>query len=230
MADKKISALTAATTPLAGTEVLPIVQSGSTVKVAVSDLTAGRAISASDITDTGLTASSAVATDASKKLVSVTNTGTGNNVLATSPTLTTPVIGAATGTSLVTSAQVGSQKTGTTTKVEGSGYQTYFSVGASKTLTFTPGSGLTWAFLISEGSAGGGALVFCTYVSATITILASAFGARSFAATNAPTANEVGIYKSANDSVISIVTGSSWNTSIAICVLGDYVGAVTDPA
>jgi hypothetical protein len=44
MADKKISALTASSTPLAGTEVLPIVQSGSTVKVAVSDLTAGRAV------------------------------------------------------------------------------------------------------------------------------------------------------------------------------------------
>ena len=50
MADKKISALTASTTPLAGTEVLPIVQSGSTVKVAVSDLTAGRAVSALSIT------------------------------------------------------------------------------------------------------------------------------------------------------------------------------------
>jgi hypothetical protein len=50
MADKKISALTGATTPLAGTEVLPIVQSGATVKVAVSDLTAGRAISATQIT------------------------------------------------------------------------------------------------------------------------------------------------------------------------------------
>jgi hypothetical protein len=50
MADKKISALTAATTPLAGTEVLPIVQSGATVKVAVSDLTAGRAISATSVT------------------------------------------------------------------------------------------------------------------------------------------------------------------------------------
>ncbi len=42
MADKKISALTGATTPLAGTEVLPIVQGGSTVKVPVSDLTTGR--------------------------------------------------------------------------------------------------------------------------------------------------------------------------------------------
>jgi hypothetical protein len=41
MADKKISALTSASTPLVGTEVLPIVQSGATVKVAASSLTAG---------------------------------------------------------------------------------------------------------------------------------------------------------------------------------------------
>lgn len=39
MADKKISQLTAASTPLAGTEVLPIVQSATTVKVATDDLT-----------------------------------------------------------------------------------------------------------------------------------------------------------------------------------------------
>jgi len=45
MADTKISALTGATTPLAGTEVLPIVQSGSTVKVSAADVTAGRAVS-----------------------------------------------------------------------------------------------------------------------------------------------------------------------------------------
>jgi hypothetical protein len=47
MADKTISALTASTTPLAGTEVLPIVQSNATVKVAVSNLTAGRPVSMS---------------------------------------------------------------------------------------------------------------------------------------------------------------------------------------
>jgi hypothetical protein len=41
MANTKISALTSATTPLAGTEVLPIVQSGSTVKVSVANLTDG---------------------------------------------------------------------------------------------------------------------------------------------------------------------------------------------
>lgn len=49
MADSKISALPAASTPLAGTEVLPIVQSGATKKVAVSDLTAGRPIAASQL-------------------------------------------------------------------------------------------------------------------------------------------------------------------------------------
>jgi hypothetical protein len=53
MADKKISALTGASTPLAGTEVLPIVQSGATVKVAVSNLTAGRAVSALSYAPTG---------------------------------------------------------------------------------------------------------------------------------------------------------------------------------
>ncbi len=44
MTNNKVSALTGATTPLIGTEVLPIVQSGATVKVAVSNLTLGRAV------------------------------------------------------------------------------------------------------------------------------------------------------------------------------------------
>lgn len=49
MADKKISALTAATTPLGGTEVLPIVQSGSTVKVSAANLTAGRNVAVANL-------------------------------------------------------------------------------------------------------------------------------------------------------------------------------------
>lgn len=61
MADLKISALPPASTPLAGTEVLPIVQSGTTRKVSVSDLTAGRAVSAGDLSYTGtLTGSTGV--------------------------------------------------------------------------------------------------------------------------------------------------------------------------
>lgn len=50
MADLKISALTASTTPLGGTEVLPIVQSGTTKKVSVANLTAGRAVSMTKLT------------------------------------------------------------------------------------------------------------------------------------------------------------------------------------
>ena len=53
MADIKISALPAATTPLAGTEVLPIVQSGVTAKVSISNLTAGRSVSASALIVSG---------------------------------------------------------------------------------------------------------------------------------------------------------------------------------
>jgi hypothetical protein len=50
MADKKISALPAATTPLAGTEVLPIVQGGTTDQVSVANLTVGRDVSAKTLT------------------------------------------------------------------------------------------------------------------------------------------------------------------------------------
>jgi hypothetical protein len=50
MANSKISALPSATTPLAGTEVLPIVQGGITEQVSVANLTAGRAVSATELT------------------------------------------------------------------------------------------------------------------------------------------------------------------------------------
>jgi hypothetical protein len=53
MANSKISALTAATTPLAGTETLPIVQSSTTKQVSVANLTAGRAVNVSTLTATG---------------------------------------------------------------------------------------------------------------------------------------------------------------------------------
>jgi hypothetical protein len=49
MADLKISALPASTTPLAGTEVVPLVQFGATKKVSVDDLTAGKTVPANAI-------------------------------------------------------------------------------------------------------------------------------------------------------------------------------------
>ena len=51
-------------------------------------------LSTSGVTNlAGLTASTALALDASKNVVSVANTGTGSNVLNTSPTLVTPALG-----------------------------------------------------------------------------------------------------------------------------------------
>jgi hypothetical protein len=50
MANTKISALPLASTPLAGTEVLPIVQGGITEQVSVANLTAGRAVSVASLT------------------------------------------------------------------------------------------------------------------------------------------------------------------------------------
>jgi len=58
------------------------------------------------VTVSGLTASLPVVTDGSKNLASASVTGTGNIVLANTPTLITPNIGAATGTSLNVSGQL----------------------------------------------------------------------------------------------------------------------------
>jgi hypothetical protein len=58
MADVKISGLPASSTPLAGTEVLPIVQSGVTDQVSVANLTAGRAVSAASLLATAATTGS----------------------------------------------------------------------------------------------------------------------------------------------------------------------------
>lgn len=71
MADKKISALAAATVPLAGTEVLPIVQSGTTVKVSVNNLTAGK-----NVGTARLFVTSAVETAFSPNIYNVSVTGT----------------------------------------------------------------------------------------------------------------------------------------------------------
>jgi hypothetical protein len=56
MADLKISQLPAATVPLGGSEVLPIVQSGTTKQVTVDNLTTGKAVAATTVTATTMTA------------------------------------------------------------------------------------------------------------------------------------------------------------------------------
>jgi hypothetical protein len=56
MPNSKISALPAASTPLAGAELVPVVQGGITEQVSVTNLTAGRAVSAASYAVTGSTA------------------------------------------------------------------------------------------------------------------------------------------------------------------------------
>ena len=88
MADIKISALPVATTPLAGTEVLPIVQSGITAKVAVSNLTAGRAVNASALTLTGGLLTQAAGANVASAATIDLSTATGNmpRITGTTPT------------------------------------------------------------------------------------------------------------------------------------------------
>jgi hypothetical protein len=99
MADLKISQLPAATTPLAGSEVLPIVQSGTTKQVSIDNLTAGKAVSATTVTATtvnattfdtnvaaaGVTlAGTTLAADGTDTNISVTITPKGTGVVTTS--------------------------------------------------------------------------------------------------------------------------------------------------
>jgi hypothetical protein len=87
MADVKISGLPASTTPLAGTEVLPIVQSGVTKQVSVANLTDGRAIAA---------ASAIISANSSSDALRITQVGSGNALLvedAANPDATPTVIG-----------------------------------------------------------------------------------------------------------------------------------------
>jgi len=53
MPDLKISALPAASTPLDGTEIVPVVQGGTTDRATVANLTAGRAVAGLSFTATG---------------------------------------------------------------------------------------------------------------------------------------------------------------------------------
>lgn len=87
MADVKISALPLASTPLAGTEVLPIVQSATTTQVSIANVTAGRSVSAASLTLT--TTPLAVGSGGTGV---TTSTGSGAVVLGTTPTFTTSAL------------------------------------------------------------------------------------------------------------------------------------------
>ena len=111
-----------------------------------------------------LTASSAVATDASKGLVSVTNTGTGNNVLATSAAMTTPTITNPTVTNYVESVVAIGTVTSTNTIALTSGTVQTATLTASTACTFTmptATAGKSFVLLLKQAaSTGNGTATF----------------------------------------------------------------------
>jgi hypothetical protein len=111
MADLKISQLPAATTPLAGTEVLPIVQSGTTKQVAVSNVVPADNTTASN-TQTLTNKTIAYASNTLTDVVGVTATQTLTNKTLTSPTLTTPVLGTPASGNLTSCTADGTDKVG----------------------------------------------------------------------------------------------------------------------
>jgi hypothetical protein len=94
MADVKISALPAATTPLAGTEVLPIVQSGTTDQVSVANLTAGRTVNGAAFTASGTVSGATVTATGTVSGATVTASGavSGATVVAGAGTAAAPSI------------------------------------------------------------------------------------------------------------------------------------------
>jgi len=102
MADTKISALPASTTPLAGTEVLPIVQSSVTKQVSVANLTAGRAVATGALTVTGAATVSTtlgvtgVATLGNGAILGIPASGTVTNLTGTASININGTVGATT--------------------------------------------------------------------------------------------------------------------------------------
>lgn len=110
MADVKISALPSSTTPLAGTEVLPIVQSSTTKQVSIANLTAGRAVSASSLTLT--------------TPLSAANGGTGLSALGTNVATALGVNVGTAGAFVVNGGALGTPSSGTLTSCTGLPYNT----------------------------------------------------------------------------------------------------------
>ena len=92
MADVKISQLPASTTPLDGTEVLPIVQSATTKQVSIANVTAGRAVSALSMTLTNALPVTSGGTGISAAAQGSLLSATGANTFSA---VTTPTLGLA---------------------------------------------------------------------------------------------------------------------------------------
>jgi len=129
-----------------------------------------------------LTASQSIQTDASKNLVSVANTGTGSNVLATSPTLVTPTLGVATASSINKVTITAPTTSATLTLVQGSSLITSganaltLTTTAATNATFPTGSGALGYQLTGSASLNFPSTTSNTTNSLTITVTGAAVG------------------------------------------------------
>jgi hypothetical protein len=153
-----------------------------------------------------LTASTALALNASKEIVSVTNTGTGNNVLATSPILTTPNLGTPSAVTL--------------TNATGLPVSTGISGLGANVATFlaTPSSSNLAAAVTDE--TGSGALVFANSPALTTPNLGTPSALTLTNATGLPTAGLVD----------NAVTDAKLRDSVALSVIGRSANSTGDPA
>jgi len=124
---------------------------GTTANVAGAVTLGGVATFSAQPIFSSLTASSAVATDASKGLVSVTNTGTGSNVLGTAPTISLPVI-----ENIKMGYSTTATAAGTTTLTAASNYRQFFTGSTTQTIVLPVTSTLTtgMAYEIENNSTG----------------------------------------------------------------------------
>jgi hypothetical protein len=167
MADVKISALPASTVPLAGTEVLPIVQSSTTKKVSIANVTAGRAVSALSFAPTGsalptdglfLPAANAVglATNSEERLrVSATGgVSIGNTVDPGATNLSVTGAATAAGFILSSSAIITEATTARTLSATDNGKVIYCTSASATTITCAASLGAGFSCTIMQGGAG----------------------------------------------------------------------------
>jgi hypothetical protein len=140
MANVKISNLTAATTPVAGTEVLPIVQSGATVKVSIANLTAGRSVSATGLVLAGSTSGT----------TTLQATAAAGTTTLTLPAATDTLVGKATTDTLTNKTLTGAAMNGTvgaTTPASGA----FTTLSATSNIQAGTGALVTWGGAYGAG-------------------------------------------------------------------------------
>lgn len=185
MADSKISALPASTVPLAGTEVLPIVQSSTTKQVSVANLTAGRDIAATSLTTAAVQATNSgglALKNASGTTQLLVGGGGGDNITLSVATNITPANAAVaispTGTGTVAISPAGALTINPTTAStinNTSVGATIASTGRFTSVTATTGnfvvgtSGQGVDFSATPGAAGATSELFADYEEGTFT-------------------------------------------------------------